>query len=242
MSERVAVDASELIQIPQLMPFEEAAGFIITYGTGYHALTQRGRLKAGDRLLVLGAAGGVGLASVQLGKALGAQVTAAVSSGEKLNLCMRHGADQGILYERSPLTRDAQKKLAEEFKQASGGHGFDVIYDAVGGDYAEPALRSIAWQGRYLIVGFAAGSIPKAPFNLALLKGCDILGVWWGAWLERNRREHLRNVEQLLVMYEGGLIKPHISERFPLEKGGEAIEHLVCRKALGKVVVAMGSI
>jgi NADPH:quinone reductase len=239
MAEQIAVDATRLIKLPDQMPFDEAAAFVLTYGTSHHALKQRARLQPGDRLLVLGAAGGVGLAAVQLGKAMGAQVVAAASTQDKVDFCKRHGADEGITYERGPLDRDAQKMLTTRLKQVAGERGFDVIYDAVGGDYAEPALRSIAWQGRYLVIGFAAGDIPKMPLNLALLKSCDILGVYWGAWVDRNPQTHRQNVDELLSLYAQGKIKPYVSERFSLDKGGEAIEHLASRKALGKVVVTM---
>lgn len=240
MAEQIAIEATRLIKIPDEMPFDAAAAFILTYGTSYHALKQRGRLRPGDRVLVLGAAGGVGLAAVQLAKAMGGYVVAAASSQDKADFCKRHGADDAIVYERGPLDREAQKTLSHRFKQASGENGFDVIYDAVGGDYAEPALRSIAWEGRYLVIGFAAGGIPKMPLNLALLKGCDILGVWWGAWIERMPDAHRQNNHELFDLYRQGKIRPYISERFPLERGGEALEHLASRKALGKVVVTMG--
>lgn len=239
MAEQIALDATRLIKIPDEMPFDDAAAFILTYGTTYHAFKQRGRLQPGDRLLVLGAAGGVGLAAVQLGKAMGAHVVAAASTEEKVEFCRGHGADGGVVYERGPLSRDAQKALSTRFKQASSEHGFDVIYDAVGGDYAEPALRALAWEGRFLVIGFAAGDIPKIPLNLALLKSCDILGVWWGAWIERNPQAHHQNNQELFQLYRQGKIKPYISERFSLDRGSDAIEHLASRKALGKVIVTI---
>ena len=240
MAEELALDAARLVKIPDAMPFDEAAAFIMTYGTSWHALKDRAQLKAGQSLLVLGAAGGVGLAAVELGKAMGATVIAAASSEEKVALCKRHGADSGVVYGRGPFDRDGQKALAQTFKDATGPNGADVIYDAVGGDYAEPALRSIAWEGKYLVVGFAAGDIPKIPLNLALLKGCDIVGVFWGAWVGKNPDKHRASVAELLKMYEAGKIKPFVSERFPLARAAEAIKHLASRKAMGKVVVTVG--
>jgi NADPH2:quinone reductase len=171
---------------------------------------------------------------------MGAKVIAAASSEEKVALCKKHGADEGVVYGRGPFDRDGQKGLAQLFKDAVGPNGADVIYDAVGGDYAEPALRSIAWEGKYLVVGFAAGDIPKIPLNLALLKGCDIVGVFWGAWVGKNPKKHQASVAELLKMYDEGKIKPFVSERFPLEKAADAITHLASRKAMGKVVVTVG--
>jgi NADPH:quinone reductase len=240
MAEELALEAARLVKIPDSMPFDDAAAFIMTYGTSWHALKDRAELKAGQSLLVLGAAGGVGLAAVELGKAMGAKVIAAASSEEKVALCKKHGADEGVVYGRGPFDRDGQKQLAQLFKDAVGPNGADVIYDAVGGDYAEPALRSIAWEGKYLVVGFAAGDIPKIPLNLALLKGCDIVGVFWGAWVGKNPKKHQASVAELLEMYDEGRIKPFVSERFPLEKAADAITHLASRKAMGKVVVTVG--
>jgi len=240
MAEELALEASRLVKIPDAMPFDEAAAFIMTYGTSWHALKDRAQLKAGQSLLVLGAAGGVGLAAVELGKAMGARVIAAASSQEKVDLCKQHGADGGVVYGRGPFDRDGQKQLSQLFKDASGPSGADVIYDAVGGDYAEPALRSIAWEGKYLVVGFAAGDIPKIPLNLALLKGCDIVGVFWGTWVAKNPQRHQASVAELLAMYAEGKIKPFVSERFPLERAADAIKHLASRKAMGKVVVTVG--
>ena len=188
---------------------------------------------------MLGAAGGVGLAAVELGKAMGARVIAACSSQEKVDLAIKHGADSGIVYGRGPFDRDGQKALGQLFKEAGGEQGFDVIYDAIGGDYAEPALRSIAWEGRYLVVGFAAGDIPKIPLNLALLKGCQIVGVFWGTWAARNPELFAKSIDELLELYAQGKVKPHVSERFPLERGADAIAHLGSRKAMGKVVVTV---
>lgn len=238
MAEELALEANRLIPIPDAMPFDEAAAFIMTYGTSYHALKDRGHAKAGETLLVLGAAGGVGLAAVELGKAMGLRVIAACSSQEKVDLTLKHGADAGFVYARGPFDKDGQKKLAEQMKQACGPNGADLVYDAVGGDYAEAALRATAWEGRFLVVGFPAG-IPKIPLNLALLKGCDIVGVFWGAAVARDRAAHLKNVDELLALYADKKIKPYVSERFPLAKGADAIAHLASRKAMGKVVVTV---
>lgn len=239
MAEQLALDASRLIPIPDAMPFDQAAAFIMTYGTSYYALKNRGHAKAGETLLVLGAAGGVGLAAVELGKSMGLRVIAACSSQEKVELAQKHGADAGVVYERGPFDKDGQKKLAEQFKQACGPSGANLIYDAVGGDYAEAALRSIAWEGRHLVIGFPAG-IPRIPLNLTLLKGCDVVGVFWGAAVARDPKGHQENVRELLELYAAGKIKPYVSERFPLERGADAIVHLASRKALGKVVVTVG--
>ena len=239
MAEAVAVETWRLMKIPPAMPFDEAAAFITTFGTTYHALKDRSSVKPGQTLLVLGAAGGVGLTAVTLGKAMGARVVAAASTQEKVGICLGQGADVGVVYGRGPFDREGQKRLAEQFKAACGADGADIIYDAVGGDYAEPALRSIAWEGRYLVIGFAAGDIPKIPINLALLKGCEIVGVFFGAWVARNPARHRQNLVELLALYEAGKIRPLVSERFPLERGGEAIERLRSRQAVGKVVVTM---
>ncbi|MFN3521501.1 MAG: NADPH:quinone oxidoreductase family protein [Phenylobacterium sp.] len=238
MAEELALEAGRLQKIPDTMPFDEAAAFIMTYGTSYHALKERAKIKAGESLLVLGAAGGVGLAAVELGKAMGARVIAAASSQEKVDLAMKHGAESGVVYPPGPFDRDGQKALAEMFKQACGPNGVDVIYDGVGGDYAEPAFRSIAWEGRYLVVGFPAG-IPKIPLNLPLLKGADIVGVFWGAAVSKDPKQHQENVRELFDLHSAGKIKPFVSERFPLARAGEAITHLASRKAMGKVVVTM---
>lgn len=239
MAEQAAVQADRLLRIPDEMPFDDAAALLVTYGTTYHALKQRGRLAAGERMLILGAAGGVGVAAIQIGKAMGAHVTAAASTQQKVDFCLAQGADAGIVYPRGPLDREAQKAFSAQLKAQSGADGFDVIYDAVGGSYAEPALRSIAWAGRYLVIGFAAGEIPKLPLNLTLLKGCDVLGVWWGAWAERHPDLSAQNNAELFDLYRSGRIRPQICERFPLERGAEAIERLAQRKTLGKIVVTL---
>ena len=238
MAEAIALDAGRLTPIPDGMPFDEAAAFMMTYGTSYYALKDRAHLKAGESLLVLGAAGGVGLAAVELGKAMGARVIAAASSQAKVDLAVAHGAESGVVYPAGPFDRDGQKALADLFKGACGPAGADVVYDAVGGDYAEAALRATAWEGRFLVIGFPAG-IPRIPLNLALLKSCDIVGVFWGAAVARDPAGHRRNVAELMDLYAAGTIRPYVSERFPLAEGGAAIAHLAARKALGKVVVTM---
>ena len=238
MAEELALEASRLIKLPESMPFDEAAAFIMTYGTSYYGLKDRGFLKPGQTLLVLGAAGGVGLAAVELGKAMGARVIAAASSQEKVDLAIGRGAESGVVYPVGPFDRDGQKALAEQFKAACGPEGANVIYDGVGGDYAEASLRCMAWEGRFLVIGFPAG-IPRIPLNLALLKSCDIVGVFWGTAVARDPAAHQQNVKELLEMYAAGKIKPHVSEHFPLERAGEAIAHLASRKAMGKVVVTV---
>ncbi len=238
MAQELALEASRLVPMPESMPFDEAAAFIMTYGTSYHALKDRGHMKPGETLLVLGAAGGVGLAAVELGKAMGARVIAAASSEEKVALAKEHGADEGVVYPQGPFEKEGQRALANLFKDALGPAGADLVYDGVGGDYAEAALRSMAWEGRFLVVGFPAG-IPRIPLNLPLLKGCDIVGVFWGTAVSKDPAGHQRNVRELFDLYAKGKIKPFVSERFPLARAGEAISHLASRKAMGKVVVTM---
>jgi NADPH2:quinone reductase len=236
MAEKLALEEARCTAIPDDMPFDEAAAFILTYGTSYYALKDRGALKAGETLLVLGAAGGVGLAAVELGKAAGARVIAAASSQEKVDLAIAHGADSGVVYPRGPFDKDGQKALANLIKEACGPNGWDVAYDAVGGDYSEATIRAAGWNGRFLVIGFPSG-IPKIPLNLTLLKSCDIVGVFWGASVARDPKGHAQNVKELMALYAEGKIKPHVSERFPLAKAGDAIAHLASRKAMGKVVV-----
>ena len=236
-AEEVAVDARRLIPIPDEMDFTTASAFVMTYGTSHHALQDRAAIKPGETLLVLGAAGGVGLAAVELGKAMGATVVAAASSQEKVDVCLAHGADKGIVYPSGPMSRDDQKKFGEQLKQIFGDKGVDVIYDPVGDAYAEPALRSIAWEGRYLVVGFAAGEIPKIPLNLALLKGCQIVGVFWGAFTARNPQRNQENLKELMGLFASGKIKPHVSATYPLEKAGEALNAMANRQVKGKVVL-----
>jgi NADPH2:quinone reductase len=238
MAEKALVEEPQCIAIPDAMPFDEAAAFIMTYGTSYHALKERGALARGETLLVLGAAGGVGLAAVELGKAMGARVIAAASSEEKVAVAMERGADDGVVYPRNLIGED-RKTLNDEFKRVCGPGGADVIYDSVGGDYSEAALRAIAWEGRFLVVGFPAG-IPRLPLNLPLLKSCQIVGVFYAAWVKRSPPAFEASTRELMDFFERGAIKPLVSERFPLEKAADAIRHLAERKAVGKVVVTVG--
>jgi len=232
-AEEAKTEATRLLPMPKGMDFPSAASFILTYGTTDHALRDRGRLKAGETLLVLGAAGGVGIAAIEVGKALGARVIACASSDEKLAVCREHGADDTINY--------AAGDLREGIKGLTGGKGVDVIYDAVGGPYTEPAFRSIAWRGRLLVIGFAAGDIPKLPLNLPLLKGADVVGVFWGDFTRREPKSFLESARQLMRWFEEGKLKPHVSATFPLEKAAEAMNLLASRKAKGKVVVQIGA-
>ncbi|MCZ4093098.1 NADPH:quinone oxidoreductase family protein [Sinorhizobium psoraleae] len=212
MAEEMAIEAANLVRIPITMPFDEAAAFIYTYGVSYYALKHRGRLRSGESLLVLGAAGGVGLAAVEIGRAMGARVIAAASSQEKVDLALARGAESGVVYPRGPFDREGQKELSALFKQAAAPDGVNLVCDPVGGDYAEAAMRSMARAGRYLVIGFAAG-IPRMPLNLPLLKGCDILGV---IDIDRDPAAHQQDVKELCELYTAGKIKPHISERFLL--------------------------
>lgn len=234
----VVLDAVKVVKIPDDMPYDEAACFVLTYGTSHHALKDRAEIKEGESLLILGAAGGVGAAAIELGKAAGAKVIAAVSSEEKAQFCKDLGADETIIYSRDMSDRAVQKEFSNQIKKLSGGEGVDVVYDAVGGDYAEPAVRALAWKGRFLVVGFPAG-IPTIPLNLTLLKGCQIVGVFWGAHTMREPANHAENMGDLFRMYSEGKIKPRVSASYPLEKAGEALQLLQDRKVLGKVVVTM---
>lgn len=236
-AEQVLVDAARTVAVPDAMPSDEAACFVFTYGTSHHALKNRARLAAGETLLVLGASGGVGAAAVELGKAAGATVIAAVSSDEKAAFCTELGADHTLVYPRE-MDRDAQRALSARIKELSGGEGVDIVYDAVGGDYAEPALRAMAWKGRYLVVGFPAG-IPKIPLNLPLLKGCEIVGVFWGAHARREPEAHAENLSDLFRLYAEGRIRPRIHARYPLARAGEAIAALSGRGVMGKVLVTV---
>ena len=236
--EKIVIDAKAAFRLPDTYSFTDGAALLLTYATSIHALYDRGDLKADETLLVLGAAGGVGLAAVELGKARGARVIAAVSSEDKAQAARDAGADAAIVYPRGPFDKDGSKALAQMFKDAVGPSGADVIYDPVGGDYAEPALRSIAWQGRYLVVGFPAG-IPKLPLNLTLLKSCDVRGVFWGAFAARDPKANAAHVETLFKLWDEGKISPRVSATFPLERGGEAIAALAARSVIGKVVVEL---
>jgi len=227
-AEEVVTSASKAFLMPPRMDYEVAASLMYTYGTSYHALKDRAQLKEGETLLVLGAAGGVGLAAVNLGKIIGAKVIAAASTDEKLALCKEYGADGLINY--------TKEDLRESLKALTGG-GVDVVYDPVGGDYAEPALRSMNWKGRYLVVGFAAGQIPTIPLNLPLLKGCAITGVFWGAFAEKEPKASFQNVMELLKFYKDGQMKPYIQKRFSLEEAPQALYDMMERRAMGKLVV-----
>jgi NADPH2:quinone reductase len=238
LAEKVVVDAATALRLPEERSFEEGSALILTYATSIHALLDRGRLKAGETLLVLGAAGGVGLAAVELGKAYGARVVAAVSSEEKADAARQAGADAVLVYPRGPFDKEGSKALAQQFKEAVGPRGADLIYDPVGGDYAEPALRAIAWEGRYLVVGFPAG-IPRLPLNLTLLKSCDLCGVFWGAFAARDPKANAAHIDTLFRLWREGRIAPKVSRTWPLEEGAEAIAHMAARKAVGKLVVMM---
>jgi len=238
LAEKVAVPAAHAFPLPDAHSFAEGSTLLITYATVIHALWDRGRLKAGETLLVLGAAGGIGLAAIELGKARGARVIAAVSSEEKAEAARAAGADLAIVYPQGPFDKDSHKALAEQFKGAVGPGGADVILDPVGGDYAEPALRSIAWEGRYLVVGFPAG-IPRLPLNLTLLKSCDVCGVFWGAFAARDPKGNADHVADLFKLWGESKINPRISDTYPLERAGEAIAAMAARKAIGKLVVTL---
>ena len=236
--ERVAIPASSAYRLPPERSFEEGAALLLTYATSIHALVDRGRLQEGETLLVLGAAGGVGLAAVELGVAFGARVIGAVSTEEKAAAVRAAGASDVVLYGRAPFDKDQSKALADQFKAALGKGGADVIYDAVGGDYCEPALRSIAWEGRYLVVGFPSG-IPRLPLNLTLLKSCDVCGVFWGAFAARDPKHNADHIARLFRLWAEGKIAPKVTATYPFERGGDAIAHLASRRAIGKVVVTM---
>jgi len=232
-AEEVKTEAARLLPLPAGMDFVAGAAFLLTYGTSEHALRDRGTLKSGETLLVLGAAGGVGLAAIEIGKALGARVIACASSEEKLAVCREHGADIGINY--------ATDELRERIKVVTEGRGVDVVYDAVGGPYSEPAFRSLAWRGRLLVVGFAAGEIPKLPLNLALLKGASVVGVFWGDFARREPKAFAESVSQLALWYGEGKLRPHVSQTMPLERAAEAIKLLASRQAKGKIVLTMAA-
>ena len=236
--EKVAIPAASAYHLPDGRSFEDGAALLLTYATSIHALVDRGRLQEGETLLVLGAAGGVGLATVELGVAFGARVIGAVSTEEKAAAVRAAGASDVVLYGSAPFDRDQSKALADKFKSALGPNGADVIYDAVGGDYCEPALRSIAWEGRYLVVGFPAG-IPKLPLNLTLLKSCDVCGVFWGAFAARDPHKNAAHIARLFRLWAESRIAPKVTATYPFERGGEAIAHLASRSAIGKVVVTV---
>ena len=237
-AEKIVIPAKSAIPLPEGRSFVEGAALLLTYATSIHALYDRGKLQAGQTLFVLGAAGGVGLAAVELGKAKGARVIAAASSEEKASAAKAAGADAAIVYPTGPFDRDGQKQLAQLFKEAVGPAGADVIYDPVGGDYSEPALRCIAWEGRYLVVGFPAG-IPKLPLNLTLLKSCDVCGVFWGAFAARDPKANAAHVAELFRLWDQGEIQPKVSATYPLERAGEAIAEMAARRVIGKLVVTL---
>ncbi len=232
-------DAARTNKIPDEMPFDEAAGFMLTYGTSHYALKDRANIQPGESLFILGAAGGVGVAAIELGKAFGAKVVAGVSSADKAAFCNEIGADETLVYPTGELDRAAQKDLSSQIKSLCGGEGANVVYDAVGGDYAEPAVRALAWEGRYLVVGFPAG-IPKIPLNLTLLKSCQIVGVFWGAFTMREPAKNAGYIEELFRFYKEGKIRPRITQTFPLEQAADALNLLQARKATGKVVLTIG--
>ena len=236
-AEKIVVHKSSVVRIPETMNYETAAALPMTYGTSLYALKQRAELKEGETLLVLGAAGGVGLATVELGKAMGAKVIAAASTQEKIDLCIKHGADEGFIYPSGNLDRDQQKELSSKIKELTGGIGVNVVYDPIGDAYSEPCIRATAWDGRYLVIGFAAGEIPKIPINLALLKGMKIVGVFWGAWVGMFPEENKQNFQELFELHSQGKINPEVSDSFLLEDGASAIAHLKDRKAKGKVII-----
>jgi NADPH2:quinone reductase len=239
LAEQIAVPAAKCAVMPAAMGFAEGSAFLFTYATSYHALVQRGRIKPGDRLLVLGAAGGTGAAAIELAKAFGAHVCAAVSSDEKAAFARECGADETIIYPAGPLDKDAARALGAQFKSAGGERGFDLVYDPVGGDYAEPALRAMAWKGRYLVVGFTAG-IPRLPFNLPLLKGCEIVGVFNGGLNANEPHVAADNVRELVALFEQGKVRPRVSRVYAFADAPQAIAAIAGRFALGKLVVSMG--
>jgi NADPH2:quinone reductase len=239
MAEKALGQAEHCWKIPDSMPFDEASAFLMTYATSHHALQDRARLRSGETLLVLGAGGGVGLAAVELGKALGARVVAAASSAEKLALAAERGADATVQYPAGALEKNAARALTDQLKSHCGPQGAQVIYDSVGGDYTEAALRAIGWEGRHLVIGFPAG-IAKLPLNLTLLKGCQVIGVFWGEFARRFPEAHRKNVAALMRLYLEGQIKPAVTARFPLAQGSAALAALESRAARGKVVVTVG--
>ena len=238
LQEKVAVAAARLFKVPDGIDLVQASALLMTYGTTIHGLKDRGDIKEGETVLVLGAAGGVGLSAVELAKAYGCRVVAAVSTEEKGEVAKKAGADEVVIYPRAPFDKDTSKQLANDFKAAVGPNGADIVYDIVGGDYSEPALRSIAWEGRFLVIGFPAG-IAKMPLNLTLLKSCDIRGVFWGAFTAREPQKNNANIAELFDLWKAGKINPLVSETYPLERAHEAIAKLENRGAIGKLVVTM---
>ncbi len=227
--EKVAVPAAKLVAIPAGLDFDQAAGLTVTYGTTLHALKDRAKLKAGETLAVLGAAGGTGLSAVEIGKLMGARVIACASSDAKLALTRARGADEGVNYATTDL------KVA--LRQLTGGNGVDVVYDPIGGEQGEAALRGMDWGGRFLVIGFAAGDMPKLPLNLVLLRSYDVLGVYWGAWAERHPAEHKANMEQILAWCAEGKLSPHVQASYPLSEAATALKAIAARQVMGKVIL-----
>ncbi len=238
LAEKVMVMGFNCFKIPDGMSFEDASAILMTYGTSVHALKDRGHMKEGDSVLVLGGAGGIGISAIELVKAYGGRAIAGVSSEAKAQIARDAGADDVIIYPYQPLDKEASKALAGAFKKAAGGDGYNIIYDTVGGDYSEPAVRSIGWEGKFLVVGFPAG-IAKLPLNLTLLKSCDVCGVFWGAFAARDPKRNHANIAQLFDFYDRGLIKPRISEIFDFADAPKAIARLGNREAVGKLVVTI---
>lgn len=238
LQEKVVVPVGRMFRVPEGIDLVQASALLMTYGTTIHALKDRGRIEAGETVLVLGAAGGVGLSAVELAKAYGARVVAGVSSEEKGEVARNAGADEVVVYPRAPFDKDQSKVLAQQFKDAVGPQGADIVYDIVGGDYSEPALRAIAWEGRLLVIGFPAG-IARMPLNLTLLKSCDIRGVFWGAFAARDPKRNAAHIAELFELWRAGKINPLISETYPLDRAHEAIAKLESRGAIGKLVVVM---
>lgn len=230
-AEEVLTEATKLIPMPRGMDFATASAFVMVYGTSHYALKDRAKLQAGETLLVLGAAGGVGLAAVELGKTMGAHVIAAASSDEKLAICRAHGADECINY--------SSEDLKERIKALTAGNGVDVVYDPVGGAYSEAAVRGLAWEGRHLVIGFAAGDIPRLPLNLCLLKGCSIVGVFWGTFTARDPQRNQAHLRELATWFHEGKIKPRISATYPLERAADALNDLRMRRVTGKAVLVV---
>jgi len=228
-AEKVAASAEALTPLPEEVDFITGAAFLLTYGTAYHALAGRAALEQGEVLLVLGAAGGVGIAAIEIGKALGARVIAGASSPEKRTLCREHGADEVIDY--------GAAELKAALTALTSGKGVDVVFDPVGGPFTEAALRSCAWRGRHLVIGFASGEIPRVPANLTLLKGCSLVGVFWGRYIKSEPAAWASDLKTLFGWLREGRLRPHVARRYPLERGAEALAALLARKALGKLVI-----
>lgn len=236
-AEEACMNEFGVFPIPDDVSYELAASYQMAYGTSYHALIQRGELKKDDEVLILGASGGVGLAALDIAKAKGARVVAGVSTEEKAKVCKEYGADDVVVYGLGPADKDAAKALSAELKSKSIKGGYDIIYDPIGDCYAEPAFRSIGWKGKYLVVGFAAGQIPKLPINLTLLKGASVVGVFWGAFTGREFEENQKNIKDINSMLIAGEIKPLISKKIPMEQAKEAINLIGSRGVVGKVVL-----